>query len=303
MSILFLIIIFLIFMMYKRFSQEIPILMYHRIDNIANDRNTVSPHMFEKQLHYLKAHGYTSISLSDLHDHMTKKTPLPSKSLVLTLDDGYEDNLMHALPILKKYGMTATVCIISNWVGTDNDWEHYKGKPHCRTMSFLQLREWLQEGMSICAHTVNHPFLSRLNQEDILYELANCKSTLEEQLQIPIDFLCYPYGDLDHRVKMITKQVGYKAALGIFKNTSFWQNDLLSLKRVVISSRQPLWEFALKVSSLHMVFIGMRILEYRVKQYRNRLKRQCETYYASFKRYKMNRTTEAQKTPRGRKKR
>jgi peptidoglycan/xylan/chitin deacetylase (PgdA/CDA1 family) len=274
MSILFIIIVFSIFMMYKRFSQEIPILMYHRIDNIANDRNTVSPGMFEEQLRYLKTHGYTSISLSTLHDHMTSKTPLPPKSVVLTFDDGYEDNLLYALPLLKKYDMTATVCIISNWVGKDNDWEQYKGKPHCRTMSWEQLQEWLQQGMYICAHTVNHPFLSRLSHEDILYELANCKSTLEEQLHIPVDFLCYPYGDFDQRVTSIAGQAGYKAALGIFKNTSFWRNDLLSLKRVVISSRQPLWEFALKVSPLHMLFIGMRILEYRIKQYRNLLKRQ-----------------------------
>jgi peptidoglycan/xylan/chitin deacetylase (PgdA/CDA1 family) len=264
-----LLIIILLFLIYQHINKEVPILMYHRIADIPNDRNTVSPIMFEKQLQYLKKHGYTTISLQDLHHHFTLKSPLPSKSILLTFDDGYEDNLMNALPLLKKYDMAATVCIISNWIGQENNWEDYKNKPHCRTMDLAQLQEWLKQGMFICAHTVNHPFLSRLNNEEILHELASCKSSLEQQLHIPIDFLCYPYGDFDDRVKILAKQVGYKAALGIFKNTNFWKRDLFSLSRVVISSRQPLWEFTLKVSSLHMLFIGMRILESQMKQYRN----------------------------------
>lgn len=267
-----LLIIILLFFIYQHIKKEVPILMYHRVATIPNDRNTVTPFMFEQQLQYLKQHGYTTISLHDLYDHFTLNSSLPSKSIILTFDDGYEDNLLNALPLLKKYKMTATVCIISNWIGQKNDWEHYKNKPTCRTMDLEQLKEWLQQGMSICAHTVNHPFLSHLNNEEILHELVSCKISLEEQLHIPIDFLCYPYGDFDNRVKGLAKQAGYKAALGIFKDTNFWRNDLLSLKRVVISSRQPLWEFALKVSSLHMLFIGMRVFEYRLKQYRNLLK-------------------------------
>ncbi|MCC5464147.1 polysaccharide deacetylase family protein [Pelosinus baikalensis] len=266
-----LLIIILLFLIYQHINKEVPILMYHRIADIPNDRNTVSPIMFEQQLQYLKRHGYTTISLQDLYHHFTLKSPLPSKSILLTFDDGYEDNLMNALPLLKKYDMAATVCIISNWIGQENNWEDYKNKPHCRTMDLAQLQEWLKQGMFICAHTVNHPFLPRLNNEEILHELASCKISLEHQLHIPIDFLCYPYGDFDNRVKILAKQAGYKAALGIFKGTDFWRNDLFSLKRVVISSRQPLWEFALKVSSLHMIFIGMRILEYRIKQYRDLL--------------------------------
>lgn len=264
-------IIILLFLVYQHINKEVPILMYHRIANIPNDRNTVLPVMFEKQLQYLKKHGYTTISLQDLHHHFTLKSPLPAKPILLTFDDGYEDNLVNALPLLKKYDMIATVCVISNWIGQENNWEHYKNKPSCRTMDLEQLQEWLKQGMSICAHTANHPFLSKLNDAEISHELISCKKFLEEQLHIPIDFLCYPYGDFDDRVKVLAKQAGYKAGLAIFKDTNFWKRDLFSLKRVVISSRQPLWEFALKVSSLHMVFIGMRILEYRIKQCRNLL--------------------------------
>ncbi|OAM92772.1 Peptidoglycan/xylan/chitin deacetylase, PgdA/CDA1 family [Pelosinus fermentans] len=296
MFILFIII--LLFFIYQHLKKEVPILMYHRIALIPNDRNTVSPLMFEQQLQYLKKHGYTTISLQDLYYHFTNNSPLPSKSILLTFDDGYEDNLINALPLLKKYGMTATVCVISNWIGKENGWEQYKDKPHCRTMDLSQLQEWLKQGMSICAHTANHPFLSKLDNEEILHELINCKSTLEEQLHIPIEFLCYPYGDFDDRVKIMADQVGYKAALGIFKDTHFWERDLLSLKRVVISSRQPLWEFAFKVSSLHMLFIGMRILEYRIKQYRNLLKRQYEKNHIFLKSYKTNRTTKTERKDR-----
>jgi len=268
--IIFLILI-LLFIIYQRLSKEVPILMYHRIANIPNDRNTVSPAMFEQHLKYLKSHGYTTISLYELYDHITNKAPLPPKAIVLTFDDGYDDNFSNALPLLIQYGMTATVCVISDWIGRDNDWENYKNKPHCHTMNREQLQQWLQQGMHICAHTTSHPFLSKLDNSMILQELTNCKSTLEQQLGIPIEFLCYPYGDFDDRVINIAKQTGYKAALAIFKDTSFWCTNVFALKRVVVSSRQPLWEFALKVSTLHMFFIGIRILEYQLKQYRRHI--------------------------------
>lgn len=259
--------VILLFIIYRRLSKEVPILMYHRIANIPNDRNTVSPDMFTEQLRYLQKQGYTTISLEDLYDHLTTKMPLPSKPVILTFDDGYEDNFTNALPLLKEYGMIATVCVISNWVGKNNDWENYRGKPHCSTMSWEQLQEWQRQGMEICAHTVNHPFLSRLTTDEIRNELSHCKKDLEERLGIPIDFLCYPYGDLDARVTSITKSLGYKGALAIFKDAPFWHTDLFALKRVVISSRQPLWEFALKVSSIHMLFVGLRIFEYRIKKF------------------------------------
>jgi peptidoglycan/xylan/chitin deacetylase (PgdA/CDA1 family) len=241
--------------------------MYHRIADIPGDRNSVTPAMFERQMRYLSRHGYRSVGLSQLCRHLSGEEPLPVKTVAITFDDGYEDNLLAALPVLQKYGLTATVFVVAGWVGKYNDWEQYPGKPCCKMMDWRQLELWLRSGMEIGGHTVNHPFLSALTDSEIRAELSLGKKMLADRLHIPVDFLCYPYGDFDERVKRYARECGYKGAVAIFANTSCLKEDRFALKRVVISCRQPLWEFALKVSPLHSVFTGLRILEKQVKKW------------------------------------
>lgn len=250
-----------------RFARAVPILMYHRIADIAGDRNSVSPKMFEQQLAYLKKKCYNTISLSDLEEHFTNGKTLPSKPLILTFDDGYEDNFITALPLLNKYGMKGTVFPVAAYTGRHNDWENYQGKPNCKVMNWEQLRIWKEAGMEIGSHTMNHPILSSLTPQEIEYELAESKRLIEERVGVPVQFLCYPYGDFDTRVRKIAQSLGYQGGVAIFEGVSLRKNDLWALRRVVISCRQPMWEFKLKVSPWHLVFIGMRILERKIKKW------------------------------------
>lgn len=246
--------------------KSVPILMYHRVDQIKNDRNTVLPEMFSQHLHFLKKHGYNTITLAQLYDYHTQKIPLPAKPLVLTFDDGYENNFIYALPLLLEHKMQATVFVITGWVGKMNEWENYSGKPSCKMMNWEQLKKWQQAGMEIGAHTVTHPSLSRLKEKEIEWELETSKKQLEENLKIKVKFLCYPYGDFDWRVKKIAQKVGYHGAVAIFQGVSLQKEDIWALPRVVISCRQPLWEFGLKVSPIHREFIRLRILEKQVNK-------------------------------------
>lgn len=244
---------------------NVPILMYHRIADIAGDRNSLPPAMFARQLQYLRDHGYQTISLAFLNEHRLTGRALPAKPVILTFDDGYEDNFLTALPLLKTFGMTASLFFLSGWAGRSNDWEDYPGKPHCRMMSWEQLAYWHESGMEIGSHTVNHPFLSTLSLPEMTYELTESKALIEGRLGCPIEFLCYPYGDFDERVKGAAVAAGYQGALAIFAGTSLWRDDMFALKRIVISSRQPLWEFSFKISPCHGVFTAMRIGEKAVK--------------------------------------
>ncbi|HEY3375993.1 MAG TPA: polysaccharide deacetylase family protein, partial [Armatimonadota bacterium] len=119
----------LVAMLYRRCAREVPILMYHRIAQIPGDRNSVPPAMFAAQLAYLQRHGYRTITLGALHTARTTGAALPAKSVILTFDDAYDDNLTVALPMLQQYGMVGAVGVITGWVGTPNDWEAYPGKP------------------------------------------------------------------------------------------------------------------------------------------------------------------------------
>lgn len=244
---------------------SVPILMYHRIAEVAGDRNSLPPAAFAAQLAYLKTHGYQTLTLAEVFSLRQAARPLPGKTVVLTFDDGYEDNYRVALPLLKQYGMRATVFVVAGWIDKPNDWEDYPGKPVCRTMNWTQLREWQAAGNEIGSHTVNHPFLSQLNEAEITAELRTSKEILENGLQCEIPFLCYPYGDFDARVQRVAAAVGYQGALAIFNGTSLTQFDAYALPRIVIPAKQSLREFAWKVSKVHHLFTALRIAERRFK--------------------------------------
>ena len=227
------------------------------------DRNTVSVDKFEKQLQYIDSNAYQTMTFAQYQEFLDGKGVLPPKPVILTFDDGYVDNFTHALPLLKKYNMKGTVFVVTDSIGKPCSWLKHHECNHI--MNWEQLNKWLEAGMEIGGHTLSHPMLSRLSDEEIRYELAASKELLERQLKTKIEFLCYPYGDMDNRVKSLAKAAGYKGALAIFNNISLIHEDMYAIPRVGISSRLPLWEFKLKISKLHRYFIAMRSLEKCIK--------------------------------------
>lgn len=99
---------------------EVPVIMYHSIG--VPNKNWIWNYLtcpfeaFEQQLIAIKEKGLTTISLNQLHDYMVKSKPIPSKSIVLTFDDGYADIWVFAYPLLKKYDMCGTVFINPEFV-------------------------------------------------------------------------------------------------------------------------------------------------------------------------------------------
>lgn len=259
------IIICILFGLYANFHKRIPILMYHRIASVPGERNSLPVEKFKEQLDYLKEHGYNTITLSDLYQHYAQQAPLPAKPVVLTFDDGYEDNFSTALPMLRERNMKATVFPIANWVGRENRWENFN-HAITRTMDWDKLREWQAAGLEIGSHTLTHPFLTQCDEKELEQELISSKMIIEEKLDTQIDFLCYPYGFFNAKTIAVARKVGYKGALAIYENAPLWRQDLFALPRIPIPSRQPLWEFAFKVGRFHATFIVLRKLERKAKR-------------------------------------
>ncbi len=113
---------------------EVLILCYHHIDDTGNDSTAVTQETFDLQLSLLLSHGYEAISVSDMIDFVYGQKTLPPKCFLITFDDGYESNLTLALPVMKKYNVPATVCIIGAFAGSDS----YKntGRPMIPHFSF-----------------------------------------------------------------------------------------------------------------------------------------------------------------------
>ena len=138
----------------KEFGARLPILMYHNIGPLREgfDRYlTVSPEMFERQLQWLKKHGYTPIHSSDWIAYHRDGTTLPEKPILLTFDDAYADIVEFRIPLLIKYGLAGTVFVVSDEIGGTNKWDLHLGLSEQPLMSESQIREWADIGIEFGA--------------------------------------------------------------------------------------------------------------------------------------------------------
>jgi len=151
---------------------QVPILMYHHVaipgpnaDAIRRDLS-VSPAAFEAQMAYLASHGYRPVSLLDLFEHLQGGQALPPRPIILTFDDGYDDNYTSAYPILRRYGLQGTFFIITGLVGRPG------------YLTWEQAREMRRGGMSLESHTCNHPDLAKGAPWYVDKEVKEAKSAL-----------------------------------------------------------------------------------------------------------------------------
>jgi peptidoglycan/xylan/chitin deacetylase (PgdA/CDA1 family) len=221
---------------------RVPILMYHYVGNNPNpadrqrDTLSISPDKFEAQVKYLRDNGYTSISLDTLYAALKKQTSLPAKPVILTFDDGYIDFYVNAYPILKAYNISATVFVITGFVGQPA----YLTWPQIKEMSDSQ-------SISIEAHTVHHSHLPSISDDAAVYELAESKKMLEQMLGIPVNFIAYPFGSTDERIMNIAKNVGFVGGVGTWPDKIQSEGAIYDLPRERINGSVDLANFITKL--------------------------------------------------------
>lgn len=190
---------------------KFPVFNYHHLgplpENADENRQafTVTPEVFEEQLKYFKDNGYQPVYLDELIEYFDTGRPLPSKAIAITFDDGYQEHYQNAFPLLKKYGFVATFFVIIDWVGRPD------------MMSWANIKEMSEAGMAFGSHTLSHPHLTDLSDEDLKREVEESKKALEENLGRPVNFISYPGGNYNERVIEAVKAAGYKGALGVYK--------------------------------------------------------------------------------------
>lgn len=132
----------------------------------------------------------------------------------ITFDDGYTDTYTEAFPILSKYGLKATLFVISDMIGKSNSWDaNFFGSFKHITQS--QLRELSDYGWVIGSHTKSHRSLKRLSPNQLQEELCSSKHCLENITGKPVDFISFPFGHYSPQVIEFCKHAGYKRALSI----------------------------------------------------------------------------------------
>ena len=211
----------------------IPILMYHAIETAPRPPKYKHFYVLAKefvgQMQMLRRRGYTPISFEMLASARANRTAvLPSKPVLLTFDDGYENLFTNVHPLLCALKFPYTVFLISEKVGQTNDWVSAEGYEPTSLLSWPQIREMQTDPhVHFEAHTATHPRLADLPAAQAREELMSSKEELEQQLQRPMTTLCYPYGSYNDTVTEIARDLGYaQAATTDFGRVRFADNPL-----------------------------------------------------------------------------
>tara|TARA_B100000963_G_C22461518_1_gene595853 strand:+ start:66 stop:779 length:714 start_codon:yes stop_codon:yes gene_type:complete len=223
----------------------IPVLMYHSISDDLSPIS-ISPKDFENHLIFFKNHNYETVNLSDI-DQISKAKPF-----IITFDDGYKDNLLTALPLLKKYNFKATCFITTNFIGKTNKWDENKQNFTKKIiMGFDDINEWISNNMQIGSHTHNHLNLENLKHTDVVNELAISKKILVDNFKIDIDCVSYPFGRLNYNIYNLTKNY-YKK--GVTTNRSRYNTSLhsdLLIPRINMSKNLSKFKLFLKIKTIY----------------------------------------------------
>jgi peptidoglycan/xylan/chitin deacetylase (PgdA/CDA1 family) len=222
---------------------RIPILMYHSIDD-SSAAACVRPKRFEEQLAYLKRVGYEAVDLDAVYRYMTEGASISLKPIVITFDDGYQDNLKNAYPLLKKYGMCATIFLATDHLGASNLWNAVEGVPQRPLMTWEEIREAARESLfSFQSHTSSHPKLTRIPISQVREEMLRSKQIIEDRLGRPCHHFAYPYGDFNDDVKKVAEETGYRTACSTRWGHNRPGDDLYSLYRIGISNENRVPDF------------------------------------------------------------
>lgn len=231
----------------------IPILMYHNIGKPpegARLRNLyVRTNAFARQMFLLRLLGYKGLSMREAMPYL--RGEMKGRVVAITFDDGYVDTLEYALPILQKYGFTATCYFVSQRLGQHNEWDASQLKVRKPLMDETQLRTWHQAGMEVGAHARTHPRLTECTDAQLDDEISGSKHDLEALLGEPVTQFCYPYGDLDERVVAATRRAGYDAATTVQRGRARAGEDAMLLRRVLVSGSTMPHLFLLKLFSTY----------------------------------------------------
>ncbi len=233
------------------------VLFYHRVNPYPFEKlgpvsreTTVSPEAFARQLEYLRRQGFRAVGPDELLSMLTDRANASEKVVAITFDDGYEDNLLWAAPLLQQRGFQGIVFVITDLVGKESGEIWAEGDPSGfgRFLSREQLRQLRAAGMFVGSHTQSHRPLTGLDESGLQAELEESRRVLEEITGAPVRLLTYPLGDFDHRSETAAGRAGYSASFTTIPGVNPPGAPLHALRRTEISASDTFFLFRMKVA-------------------------------------------------------
>lgn len=214
---------------------KVPILMYHYVEVVTDERDTlrksmaVNPVIFENQLKALKAKGYHFILPEALVKAGRNEEILPEKPILLTFDDGYRDFYTVAYPILKRQQVPAINYIIYNFLGKNVNY-----------MTEAEVREIVSDGLvTIGSHTMDHAYLTKVNLNQVRWELIESRSLLAKKFGVMVEDFAYPGGYNDEMTQSMAAEAGYRTAVATQPGVATEKSNPFHLPRLRVGNLSP----------------------------------------------------------------
>lgn len=208
------------------------VLVYHKIERGFELGGTrLSPGRFERHLQILRASGGENLSLSELLQCLTGERERTSLAVHLTFDDGYA-SFEQTWTLCRRYGFGATIFPVAGYLGRRNRWDWVL--PSTRHLDKGALRELVAEGVEVGAHTLAHPFLTRLQRQTAFEEIQASKALLEEILGVPVRAFAYPYGNWSPWLAELVAEAGFEMAFTTDPTQPWSPTNRFALPRTVI---------------------------------------------------------------------
>lgn len=237
---------------------EIPVLMYHRVVDapVACSRYNiyVTREEMDWQLAALQRRGFTTTTFRDLW-----QGEKPRKPVILTFDDGYQDNHDNLLPLLQKYRAKAVIYALGDRGIRDNAWDIPAGEPPAPLMDDAQLRACHDSGLiEIGSHGLRHSHLPTLTDTELQRELQESKYHLERVTNAPILSFAYPYGDYGDREAAAVTQAGYQFGIGTVNGPRRFVEDRFRIRRITMFPRTKPSMFWKKTSGFYLRYCQLK---------------------------------------------
>ncbi|MEO6447032.1 MAG: glycosyltransferase [Gemmatimonadaceae bacterium] len=230
-------------------TARLPILAYHRVaPEGARDstRYRLTPEQFERQLAYLSASGFHTVTAEQWRQSAELRRPLPGRAVLLTFDDGYRDFAIHAWPLLQRYGFGAHLFLVSERVGGFNQWDAASSEK-IPLLDWDEIGRLPEEGVAVGSHSASHRLLTSLSPTEVADECLRSRATLQERLGRTVSTIAYPWGDVDEVVQHLAGAAGYVHGFSCRPGPAAFNAPLLALPRIEVTGFDTLETFIRKL--------------------------------------------------------
>jgi peptidoglycan/xylan/chitin deacetylase (PgdA/CDA1 family) len=207
-------------------TRAVPILMYHVIAappaGAPFPGLYVEPAEFAEQMHALASAGWHAVTLDQVEEYWRRGVSLgTSKPIVISFDNGYNSQYTQALPVLRSLG----------WVGDEN--LQLTGLPPSQGgLGPEQIRGLLAAGWELDTQGISHADLITLDAEQLHYQVAVARETLQSRYHVPVNWFCYPSGDYDPAVVAAVKAAGFVGSTTVVPGWAHPSDDSYRLHRL-----------------------------------------------------------------------